>query len=187
MAVYLGDDTPRRAGRFTLNPFAHLDLFGSLLLLVSGFGWAKPVPFNPWAVIRRTRWGVLLVALAGPLSNFILALLTSFGHVLFGRIPGLPRELDQALIIFTYLNLVLALFNLLPLPPLDGHHILRELFPRFWQQYLEPLAPYSMLIFILLLWLLPYLGIDVLTWLIAKPAWWLLNLMYDVWITLLVG
>jgi len=178
MAVYLGDDTPRRAGRYTLDPRAHLDLFGSLLLLIVGFGWAKPVPFNPWAVLRRTRWGVLLVALAGPLSNFGLAVVTVFLHLILARTGLLPAWGDMALFIFAYLNLILAFFNLIPLPPLDGHHILRELAPRFWNQYLVPLEQYSMLIFIVLLWLLPRMGFDILGWLVSTPALWVLDKLY---------
>ncbi len=178
MAVHLGDDTPRRAGRYTLDPRAHLDLFGAVLLLFAGFGWAKPVPFNPWVVLRRTRWGVLLVALAGPLSNFVLAAVTVFLHLILARAGLLPNWGEMALFIFAYLNLILAFFNLIPLPPLDGHHILRELAPRFWSQYLTPLEQYSILIFIVLLWLLPRWGLDILGWLVSTPALWVLNALY---------
>ena len=116
-----GDPTPRAAGRLTLNPIAHFDPIGSLLFLLVGFGWAKPVPVNP-ANFRHPRRDGMWVGLWGPLSNFLLAaaagvLIRVVGHA---GTSGLHTLLQ----IFTLLNLNLGVFNLIPLPPLDGSHIL---------------------------------------------------------------
>lgn len=123
-----GDRTPRMNGRLTLNPLAHLDPIGSLLLLVAGFGWAKPVPVNPYALQRRSRSALMWVSFAGPGSNLIMATLAAIpfrlGFVSYYDgfisksqiIPTLPQFLHE----FIFINLLLALFNLIPLAPLDG-------------------------------------------------------------------
>ncbi|MBU4205012.1 site-2 protease family protein [Patescibacteria group bacterium] len=125
MAYSLGDPTAKNQGRLTINPFAHLDPVGTLLLFFIGIGWGKPVPFNPYNLKNRRR-GELLVALAGPGSNFVVALIvglflrffviTNFGLLFF-------------LSFFVWINLILGVFNLMPIPPLDGSHILFS-FPR---------------------------------------------------------
>lgn len=119
----LGDPTPRRFGRVTLNPANHLDPFGTLLLLFAGFGFARPVPVNP---NNLTRWGGLAVAAAGPLSNVLIAL------VAVGLLFVLPPTGLGLRVLLTVLsvNLVLAIFNLLPIPLFDGSRILAALFPR---------------------------------------------------------
>ncbi len=170
VADRLGDETPRLDGRLTLDPRAHLDPWGALFLLLTGFGWARPVRFSP----RRVRWGhprgVLWVALAGPLANLALAALA------VGLAPLLTRwgwrEGAAALLTFAFLNALLTFFNLLPLPPLDGATVARELFPRVWARYIAPLEPYALLAFLALFWLLPRLGLPVLTWLVVAPARW---------------
>jgi len=173
VAVSLGDETPRRAGRLTLNPLAHLDPAGTLFFLISGFGWARPVPVNPYALRRRD--GMLWVSLAGPLSNLGLAVL---GGVLY-RLPFWPLWLRLGLREFVWLNLILLLFNLLPLPPLDGAKVLAELAPRFWHEYLAPLEPYAPAVFLIVIFVLPMVGLDILRWLVGWPAWmlsrWLLG------------
>lgn len=143
MAYELGDDTAKREGRLTLNPLVHLDLFGTVivpLLSLFGYGafigWARPVPFNPFALSDQKR-GEMKVALAGPLANFGIALF--FG--LFLRFFAFPASLGvfYSLILFVVrANLSLALFNLLPVPPLDGSKVLaglvssrRSVFSRF--------------------------------------------------------
>ena len=165
VAVYLGDETPRRAGRLTLNPIAHLDPAGTLFFLLSGFGWAKPVPVNPYALRRRD--GMLWVSLAGPLSNLGLALLSGALY----RLPLWPALVRQGLVEFVWLNLILLFFNLIPLPPLDGATVLAELAPRFWHEYLAPLQPYAPAIFLIVVFVLPMVGLDVLRWLVGWPAW----------------
>ena len=129
VADRLGDPTPRAAGRITLNPFPHLDLFGALAFVIAGFGWAKPVPVNA-ANLRHPRRDMALVAVAGPVSNFVAAFL---GLVLFvlARQSGLVgRPVAEVLLWIFQFNLALGIFNLIPLPPLDGGHFLPYIFPR---------------------------------------------------------
>src|SRR3989344_2529066 len=128
-ALYLGDPTAKYAGRLTINPLKHLDPFGSVILPIllaitkAGFiiGWAKPVPYNPYNV-RYGRWGEALVALAGPASNLLLAFL--FGLVF--RLGGgfLPVPFLSLAVSVILINVVLAVFNLVPIPPLDGSKLL---------------------------------------------------------------
>ena len=128
-ADQLGDDTPRLQGRLTLNPLAHLDPFGSIMLLIAGFGWAKPVLVNPYAVRRRTPAGMMLVAAAGPFSNLILAILASIPFRA-GLIPvstGSPF-FSTLFLEFIWINLILLFFNLIPIFPLDGEKV-AEYFP----------------------------------------------------------
>ncbi|AWN23603.1 site-2 protease family protein [Deinococcus irradiatisoli] len=119
----LGDPTPRRLGRVTLNPLAHLDPFGALLLLIAGFGFARPVPVN---FNNLGRWGMVAVAAAGPLSNILIALICVL------LLKFLPESSlgDIILGIVSSINIVLAVFNLIPIPLLDGSRILAGLFPR---------------------------------------------------------
>jgi len=143
-ADYFGDDTPRYHGRLTLNPLAHLDPMGSLLLIIAGFGWAKPVPVNPNALKQRSPSALMWVSLAGPASNLLLAILASaffrFNILSLNQaindsvssgshlIPTLP----QILLEFIVINLVLMLFNLIPLAPLDGEKIAAYFLPPTW-------------------------------------------------------
>ncbi|MFZ2886728.1 MAG: site-2 protease family protein [Minisyncoccia bacterium] len=129
----LGDPTARYAGRLTLNPIPHLDPFGSvllpLLLAVSGspifFGWAKPVPYNPYNLVKAPYWGEAIVAFAGPLSNFAIALLSA----LIIRTELLSPELNGVIFIVVVVNVMLGIFNLIPIPPLDGSKILSAILP----------------------------------------------------------
>ncbi|MDP3795202.1 MAG: site-2 protease family protein [bacterium] len=149
MADRLGDPTARLAGRLTLNPAAHIDLFGTVLLplillfFASTFiGWAKPVPFNPYNLSDQ-RWGTLKVGLAGPAANFLLAaVLAVIFRVLSGSdIGGIDaRQLALFLGILgwiIYINISLGLFNLIPVPPLDGSKVIPELLPFRWRGIFE--------------------------------------------------
>lgn len=138
-AYRLGDSTPKLQGRVTLNPFAHIDPLGLLLVVIAGFGWGKPVEFDIYN-LRNPKRDVLLIALAGPLSNIVLAFLI---HV-YGSFYGLDAVLNQLL----YLNLVLAAFNLIPIAPLDGFNIVTGLLPYDVAYKWRDLEPYG--IFILL-------------------------------------
>ncbi len=124
MAVHLGDPTPRTQGRYTLNPIAHIDPIGAILIVFSGFGWAKPVQWNPRNIDVDIRLGTILVAAAGPVSNLLLAAI-AVSLVPFATIPMLGRFLT----FFAWINALLFVFNLIPIPPLDGSHILFALLP----------------------------------------------------------
>ena len=126
VAYKLGDNTAKYNGRLTLNPFAHVDPFGALALFLVGFGWAKPVPINP-VYFKNPKSGMALTALAGPLSNFIAALIGGFIWHL-----GLEFGWGYVCVFATFyiqINVVLALFNLIPIPPLDGSKILMRFLP----------------------------------------------------------
>ncbi len=166
-AYKLGDQTAKAAGRLTLNPLKHLELFGSVLLplfliLVKApflFGWARPVPYNP-RNLRNQRWGTLIVASAGIIANFILA--GFFALVLkIASAAGLP--IDQAnpssfvVIIdaIIFINILLGVFNLMPIPPLDGSKILFSLLPpsaRNFENFLERYALPLLIVFLIFLW-----------------------------------
>lgn len=154
-AYLLGDATAKLFGRLTLNPAAHFDPMGGLMTVISIlfspilFGWAKPTPVNP-ANLRDRRNGELLVALAGPASNLVMAVLGAFVlRVLIAANADLPGTVYDVLFYFVYFNVVLAVFNLIPIPPLDGSNILfRFLSPSQVWQIRPMLAQYG--IFILL-------------------------------------
>jgi Zn-dependent protease len=170
VATKLGDDTARLMGRVTLNPLVHLDLFGSLLFLIAGFGWAKPVPVNPYRLNGNPRTSYAIVALAGPASNVILAILFALLFRLSAAI--LPPDTVLASMLFqglgtaVLLNLFLALFNLIPIPPLDGSAILVAVLPDAGARLMEQLRQYGFLILMLLVVAIP----SLLSQLIAVPA-----------------
>ncbi len=154
----LGDPTPSLAGRLTLNPLSHIDPFGSIilpaLLALSGapfvFGWAKPVPFNPH-YLKNQRWGGALVALAGPLSNLVLA--SIFSLVLhFFHFSEFVTSFFTGIVL---INVILAIFNLVPIPPLDGHHILFAVLGNHFlglQDFLKKYSFIFLIIFIVFGW-----------------------------------
>ncbi len=131
MANRFGDDTPRYMGRLTLNPLAHLDPLGSLAILLTGFiGWAKPVPINP--ANFRNSWAEFWVASAGPLTNIALACITGILYQLNAFLWFGPENIQifvKFFQVFIIMNLGLAIFNLIPLGPLDGSHLLARLLP----------------------------------------------------------
>jgi len=160
-ALFLGDNTAKHAGRLTLNPIKHIDPVGSILIPLiltifnTGiiFGWAKPVPYNPYN-LRNQKWGELIVAAAGPLTNLILAVI--FGLVVrMGINFGVSPEFINLASSIVILNIVLGLFNLIPIPPLDGSKILFSILPlRFdaWRQRLEQFGFVIVIFFAFFLW-----------------------------------
>jgi len=164
VSYLLGDPTPKDNGRLTLNPIKHLDLMGSLVLLITRrIGWAKPVPINP-RYYKNPRKGLMLVGIAGPGSNLIMAIFFAliFRTVIFfssatsvGSIGVQVSDLQYVLLRFLLLavmvNLSLGFFNLLPIPPLDGSNILRGILPRNLEKYLNKLqGPIGMVILLIL-------------------------------------
>ncbi len=169
-AVQLGDDTPRQMGRLTLNPIAHIDPIGALLLIIAGFGWAKPVPVNPYNLRNGPKMGMVVVAAAGPFSNFVMAALAAIPFRL-GLVPDIGGgsiipTLSEFLIQFIYLNLVLMLFNLIPIPPLDGSKILRGFAPSDWDGVLTQLERVGPILLLLVV----YAGGPIMSFLVGRPA-----------------
>lgn len=134
VAHHFGDPTAKMAGRITLNPMAHLDLFGTLMLFLIGFGWGKPVPVNPQYLDHPKRDSAL-VSLAGPASNILMAMAVALPYK-YVVVEGGPNGLEQLLFAIFNLNLLLAIFNFIPLPPLDGSKMIGLLVPdRYYYRY----------------------------------------------------
>ena len=172
MARRLGDDTAQRMGRLTLNPFRHLHPLGTVMLILFGFGFAKPVPVNPGRFTNqeKRRGGMALTALAGPCSNLILAFI---GVALFCGVccispsayyylisdvyyntlypnPDIWSYIGMFLMQFSIINISLAVFNMIPIPPLDGSRVFGLLFPEKWMMQLERYAPFLIVAILLL-------------------------------------
>ena len=167
MAVKCGDETPRWAGRLTLNPLKHLDPVGSLMLLLVGFGWAKPVPVNSFNLKRKGPAALMFVALAGPLSNFLLAALAAipirFGWVQYAySSASILPSMYQFLVYFMFINLGLMLFNLLPIPPLDGEQVLEFVLPGKIAAYYEQIRPYGSFILLAIIVLGQFSNFDLI-------------------------
>ncbi len=183
-AYQLGDTTAQRAGRMTLNPLAHLDPIGSLMMIIIGFGWAKPVPVNPLNLRGNKLRGMAITAAAGPISNilqaFVFALPIRFGlaDLDMSYVPGavLPT-LGETLSLLVWINLLLAVFNMIPLGPLDGLKVLMGILPQDMAVRLEPLARYgSFLLLMLMMW-----GRGLLGSLIYPPAMHMMGLLTGSW------
>lgn len=173
----LGDDTPMLQGRVTLNPLAHLDPIGTILLLVVGFGWGRPVQVNPYN-FRNGRQGDLLVSLFGPLSNLAVAI--GFLLLLFVSFHFAPSHLASSRMVLIYgalamgvwINVALMIFNLIPLHPLDGSHIMAAILPYEQRQAYEAFGRYSFFILIAIIWFFgQYLGtlISMVAQFLAAP------------------
>lgn len=178
-AYELGDPTARRLGRLTLNPIAHLDPLGALMILFMAFsgwgiGWGKPVPVNPYNLRTDPRVGMGLTSVAGPFSNLALAALCAIPLRLGGPLPGLVSALLWTLV---FTNVSLAIFNLIPLPPLDGFNVLQGLLATFrtrwayeWGHRLDRLAPYGPALLIGLLSLGWFTGLNPIGLILGPPT-----------------
>ncbi|MBI2872472.1 MAG: site-2 protease family protein [Chloroflexi bacterium] len=167
----LGDSTAERLGRLSLNPKAHLDPLGSIMLLVAGFGWGKPVPVDP-SRLRGGRQGMAIVSLAGPVSNVVTAALLAipFKAGLLAQSTGGPGgELAAFLLLVVVINLVLAAFNLIPLSPLDGFKVAVGLLPRDMARALARIEPYGPIVLLLVIMVDILAGYGIL-WRIIGPV-----------------
>lgn len=176
VATWLGDDIPRLQGRVTLNPLRHLDPLGTIAIAIAPFGWGRPVLVNPFRLRFGVNRGMALVALAGPLSNVALALaLTPVTRQLAAISPY--DITTEALSVVVQLNILIAVFNLLPIPPLDGFSVLVGVVPDPLANQLNELrryGPYLLIGVFLLLWVIPQGAI-----IITGPAQWVIELLLD--------
>ncbi|MDF1514896.1 MAG: site-2 protease family protein [Anaerolineae bacterium] len=183
VAHALGDETPELQGRLTLNPLTHLDPLGTLMILFTGFGWGRAARVNPYRMnkVKNPRVGMALSALAGPLSNIIQAMLFAL-PIRLGVLSLLPASqgdrLAQVLIAIITVNIGLAAFNLLPIPPLDGSKILAGILPSPLADVVESLEPYASYIFIFVLFILPRLGLDIVSAMVYPLQQFLIRMLF---------
>lgn len=181
VADKLGDDTPRRQGRLSLNPLAHLDPYGTFLMIFAGFGWGKPVEINPLNFNRKVsmKGGSAMVAAAGPIMNFILAIVFSVLYGILLRtsfVTSTVGEVISNIILYTIsMNVGLGVFNLIPLPPLDGSKILLALLPSRAQEWYEDNQRILYIIF-LIIWITP-IASNIVSPIISSIDSWLLKLI----------
>jgi len=172
VAYKFGDWTAKNAGRLTLNPLVHLDPLGSIMLLVAGFGWAKPVPVNPYVIKQKSPAGLMLVALAGPLSNLAMAALGGgLFRLLFAlRSSWMPPEwLISFLVQFIIVNIMLFLFNMLPIAPLDGEKVMEYIIPTRWATAFEMVRSFGPYILLALILVGRFTNVSVFSYLLDKP------------------
>ena len=179
VAYWLGDDTAKKAGRLTLNPLDHLDPLGTLCMVLFGFGWAKPVPVNT-SRFRNRKMGMALTALAGPLANFLLSFVLIFAALLMQSLaPGsrILLALSRFFVQTGQLSVCLGVFNLLPVPPLDGSRVLQVLLPNKIYYKLYQYEAYFQIGLIVLLFLgafnnlLYTLQMGMLSYIIKAASW----------------
>lgn len=166
----LGDPTAKAEGRLTLNPLAHIDPIGALMMIIARFGWSKPVPISEYNFQDPVR-GTALTAVAGPISNLLLTIVIWLTFQLFSNILPINQTTEiifTFLIVFYVVNISLMVFNLIPIPPLDGHKIVRAFLPRKLRYSWEMLEKYSVII--ILIFVLPFSPLSKLTSLIISST-----------------
>ena len=180
IAYAFGDPTARNAGRITLNPLAHLDVVGTLMLIFAGFGWAKPVPFNPYYFHGNRKQKTMWVAAAGPLSNLVQALIVAVLFSLLWRFAPMILDnwwLPNFLFSVISINIVLAVFNLLPIPPLDGSKILAGLLPNRFTNFIYQLEQFGFIILIVCMFLGVFRTIiSPIVYMLLTGLFWLVGL-----------
>jgi Zn-dependent protease len=165
VADRLGDHRPRALGRVSINPLRHLDPMGAIFFLLAGFGWGKPVPINAYA-LRPGRIGLTVVALAGPLANFVVAVVVAILFRVLLRAGLLDADFpNQVMQLIVYFNVALGIFNLIPIPPLDGYNVVLPLLPPPQQFAVQRYAQYGYIALLLLLVLSYGPGSGPLGWL----------------------
>lgn len=162
----LGDPTPRISGRLTIHPLAHLDPLGTFLIFFAGFGWGKPVPFDPFN-LRNPKKDSAIISFAGPLSNLLMAVLSSILLRLLIVLPSFNLYLlfSEILRTFIHFNLILCFFNLIPVHPLDGFKVVAGLMPKKYYDDWLSLAPYGIIFLILLIF--PFYGSSPISYFIS--------------------
>ncbi len=188
VAYGLGDATAKSMGRLSLNPLRHLDVVGTLCLLFVGFGWAKPVPVNPYALTKKPKTGMAWVAAAGPASNLCMALIGGILLMIYLKVVGYdwlwaagytaPLYFGLFFLYFIQINIVLMIFNLIPLPPLDGSRIVSVFLPAEARFRYNLIERYGTMI-LLALCVIPIGGTTVISWILNTPVEWLTNLIYS--------
>ncbi len=175
VASLLGDTTGEAEGRLSLNPFVHLDPIGTIMILLTGFGWGRPAPVNPYRMhkVSNPRLGMALSALAGPFSNFIQAIVLAL--ILRFVVAPMPSssQVDWAikiLLMAISVNIGLVAFNMIPVPPLDGSRVLAGVAPPNVADFIEQLEPIAPYLLMAMLFVLPQLGIDLVSWM-ATPLY----------------
>ncbi|MBU3184023.1 site-2 protease family protein [Clostridium estertheticum] len=183
VADRLGDKTPRFQGRLTLNPIAHIDPIGFILILLTGFGWAKPVETNPSSYKNYYR-DDLKISFAGPFANLIIGFVFAIFTVLFWKLSPVQGTVFTIIIeilkMTVSINCMLFFLNLVPVPGFDGYHIVRDLFPRFFYNMSDTFTRYQFLIFLVLI--LPILpgNQSVFTYIVQVPADWVYNIFMNI-------
>lgn len=177
VAYRLGDDTAKRAGRLTLNPLRHIDIMGLLMMIVFKFGWAKPVPVNMWK-FKNPKKGMAITAAAGPIANLLIALVFLFLYgFLFALLHRPGRSLNwllEMLYITAYLSIALAIFNIIPIPPLDGSKVLFSCISDRSYTKLMYYERYGMIILLVLVLLLSRTSLDPL----SRAAYWVMDKLF---------
>lgn len=174
VAYALGDFTPKMMGRLTLNPAAHIDILGLVMLFIAHFGWAKPVQINPYN-FSNPRRDDILVSLAGPGANFAIAFLTLiFINILMKLGMPITEGAEMVFSMIILININFGIFNLLPIPPLDGSHVLRQILPYELAQKYDELQHYSF-IFLIIILMTP-----VVSWVLVPVRMIILELFYGI-------
>jgi len=150
MAYLLGDSTAKRDGRLSLNPIKHIDPLGLVFILIVGFGWAKPVMVNPYN-LNNPKVDMALIAAAGPISNFILAFIGMMILYPLAMFTDVSAYVIYAMTQFTWINIVLGIFNMLPIPPLDGSKVIAGALPDSIYNNLPPVGRYGMIVLLVLM------------------------------------